>query len=249
MSDLFSKQEGTTKWGDEEIKGSRLQKWEPSLLNHTHRIRFLSPPMKKLVHFHPDAGYFECFHGVCCDRCEKPAEHRIAVVIFAYDTDRDGQLAYDANNVPILQGKIMPMIMTENIFVRLSNLDRSTRRETDGRKSLDTVDVMITVPSEHAKKYKKWEIQLAEASLFHKWAASAKSAKNPNGDEAVTHRLLGFRKEMQTLWTRLPGELARKYTEQQFLEKLGNKTGGGSPQMNPDSLPDVGDPTAALEGL
>lgn len=239
-----------TKWGDESIQGTRITKWEPALIGHTHRIRFLSPPVKKLIHYQDGVGYIECFHGVCCDRCEKAAEHRVGVVIFAYDCDRDGQLPVDENNVPILRGKVMPMILSENLFVRLSSLDRSTRLETEGRKSLETVDVLISVPNDHAKKFKKWEIQLAESSFFHRWAATAKTEKNPEGSEEVRAELIKHREEMKRLWNRLPNELGRKITEQDFLAKMkgeGNNASGAP--GNADSLPDVGDPTAALADL
>ncbi len=248
MGGPFTQQDGLTAWGDKAIQGTKVVKWEPSIIGHTHRILFLSPPLKKLVHYHDQAGFFECFAGICCDKCDKSAFHRIGLIIFAYETDENGQISYDSEQVPLVKGRVMPMILSENQFIRLSGLDKTTQLETDGRKSLNKVDTLIRVPDENAKKFKKWEISLSEVSLFYKWVAAGKSTQNPDGRQEITDKVKVHGDAMKAAWARLSNDLGRKTNEEQFLSKIGGGS-GAIPPMSPDALPDMGDPTAHLTGL
>lgn len=237
MAKLFDQDENTIGWGEESI-GGRAKSYQPEIIGAIDRLFILSPVKKRMQHYIPNAGYVKCTGGLCCELAKAPAEHRLGVVAFHYETDKSGNLPKDANGVPIIRGELKHIIMTEKMYARFREANKMQMAQSDGKEHLNNVDILVSVETEHKKQWKQWNINLARKSFFREWAAKAKD------DEEIKAAFDKLKVEMKQLWEKLDKELARELTDQELAEKAGQTTPG-----SPDDLPSVGDPTDALSGL
>lgn len=241
------KQEETILWGDKSITGSRPPVYNPQLVGATDRIFFVKKELIiKRVHYIEGAGYIKCNQGKCCALFKEPSFRRIGTVIFKYDCDKNGELPVDANGVPIVRGSPMLMIMTENMFAKFNTIHMQAVSDTEGKENLNSVDTRVHIATEHKKKYKQWDVSLARRSFFMEWAMKGKSDRNPNGDPLITDKVREIKAMIQDLGNKLNRELCRELDDAEITALA---TGGAKGAMSPDDLPNVGDPTDALNGL
>lgn len=244
MAEIFEKDENTIGWDNKDI-GKKLPQYSPEIIGATDRIFVLSPVHKKVVHYLPGAGIVTCTGGKCCELDKSPAKERLGVIVFKYDTDRTGNLSKDQNGDPIVKGELTTLIMTDSMYARFRSSNERALADSDGKEHLNSVDTMISVDTEHKKKWKQWDITLSRRSYFLQWAKGAKSEKNPDGSEEIAQRVAGYKIKMKKLWEQLKRELSKDYTDEELMAKIAKE---GTP-ADPSTLPDVGDPTDALGAL
>lgn len=248
---MFAPVEGVTDWGDDELRGKRLAKWRPSQAGKLYRIKVLSAPLKRTRHFSKSVGAVKCLGPgkVCCKQLGDP-ENKVGVVIFVYEVDHKGQPIRGQDGQFVMpDGKgVQIMVLSEDLFAQFSSMSETAAAETEGRKSIKTVDIFLKAKDAHAVQYSKWEIQLTEGCLLSTWLKNAKTESNPEGSAEITKQWGEIQKACKSLWSRLPSEIGREVSEADLLAKLNESVGapamGDLPDM--DAASELGDPTAGL---